>query len=102
MKYKEIEYKNKKLTRINRKKAVNILQHPKKYQGLTVYFLPVNANPESPWINGFEYLTMNYNSMDPVDNMHYINVYIYHHCVDDLGSYLKFYIDNKLAESEVK
>ena len=75
--------------------------HPKKYQGLTVYFLPVNANPESPWINGFEYLTMDFNSMDAVDNMRYLNEYMYYNCVDDLGSYLKFYIEKK-TDSEVK
>ncbi len=90
---KKITYNDKTLTRINRKKAVNILQHPKKYQGVTVYFLPVNANPESPWINGFEYLTMDFNSMDAIDNMSYLSEYIYYNCVDELGSYLKFYTE---------
>lgn len=93
MNNKKIIYNNKTLTRINRKKAVNILNHPIKYQGVTVYFLPVNANPESPWINGFEQLTMDFNSMDAVDNMSYLSEYVYYNCVDELGSYLKFYVE---------
>lgn len=93
MNYKKIKYNGKTLTRINRKKAVNILQHPKRYEGVTIYFLPVNADPESPWINGFEYLTMDFNSMDAVDNMRYLSEYVYYNCVDDLGSYLKFYVE---------
>ena len=94
MKYKEIEYKNKKLIRINSKKAHNILNHPKKYNGMTLYMLPVNANPESPWINGFFELTMNFNN---IDNNRYVNELAYYNCNDELGNYLKYYIE----ESEV-
>ena len=101
MKYKEIEYKNKKLTRINAKKAYNILNHPKKYNGVTLYMLPVNANPESPWINGFFELAMDFDSMDAIDNNRYISELIYYNCNNELGKYLKFYIEKK-TDSEVK
>lgn len=36
------------------------------------------------------------NSMDAVDNMQYLSEYVYYNCVDDLGSYLKFYIEEVL------
>ena len=101
MKYKEIEYKNKKLVRINAKKAYNILNHPKTFNGVTLYMLPVNANPESPWINGFFELTMDFDSMDAIDNNRYISELIYYNCNNELGKYLKFYIEKK-TDSEVK
>ena len=93
MKYKEIEYKNKKLIRINSKKAEEIYTHPKKYNGVTLYMLPVNANPDSPWINGFFELTMDFDSMDAIDNNKYINELIYYNCNNELGNYLKYYIE---------
>ena len=93
MKYKEIEYKSKKLTRINAKKAKEIYTHPKKYNGVTLYMLPVNANPESPWINGFFELTMDFDSMDAIDNNRYVNEVIYYNCNNELGNYLKYYIE---------
>lgn len=95
MKYKEIEYKNKKLIRINAKKAREIYMHPKKYNGVTLYMLPVNADPESPWINGFFELTMDFDSMDAIDNSNYINELIYYNCNDELGKCLKYYIMKK-------
>lgn len=98
MKYKEIEYKSKKLTRINARKAHNILNHPKKYDGVTLYMLPVNANPESPWINGFFELTMDFDSMDAIDDNRYVNELVFYNCNNELGNYLKYYIE----ESEVK
>lgn len=101
MKYKEIEYKDKKLTRINSKKAEEIYMHPKKYNSVTLYMLPINANPNSPWIDGFFELTMDFNSMDAVDNNRYINELIYYNCNNELGKYLKFYIEKK-TKNEVK
>lgn len=98
MRYKEIEYKNKKLVRINAKKAREIYMHPKKYNGVTLYMLPVNTNPDSIWINGFFELTMNYTSMDATDNMRYINELIYYNCNDELGNYLKYYIEDSTYE----
>lgn len=94
MKYKEIEYKNKNLVRISKKKADNILQHPLKYNGITLYMLPINANPDSPFINGFFELTMDFYNMDAVDNMNYINELMYYNCNDELGNYLKYYIES--------
>lgn len=99
MKYKKERYKNKNLIRINSRKAYNILNHPKDFDGVTLYMLPVNANPKSPWINGFFELTMDFNSMDAVDNNRYINELIYYNCNDELGKYLKYYIEEK-NESE--
>ena len=67
MKYKKIEYKNKKLIRISSIKAYNILNNPKTYNGVTSYMLPVNANPDCIFINGFFRLTMDFNNMDAID-----------------------------------
>ena len=93
MKYKKIKYNDINLIRINRKKAEDIYLHPKKYNGVTLYMLPINANPESPWVSGFFTLTMDFNSMDAVDNSNYINELVYYNCNDELGNYLKFYIE---------
>lgn len=93
MKYKKIKYNNINLIRINRKKAENIYLHPKKYNGVTLYMLPINANPKSPWVNGFFTLTMDFYNMDAVDNSNYINELVYYNCNDELGNYLKFYIE---------
>lgn len=101
MKYKEIEYKNKKLVRINAKKAYNILNHPETFNGVTLYMLPVNANPDSPLIDGFFELTMDFNNMDSIDNNRYVNEIIYYNCNNELGNYLKFYIEKK-TKNEVK
>lgn len=93
---KNIIYKNKKLKRITEKKVNNILDHPSKYQGLTLYMLPVNANPNSPWINGFYELTVeNIIDMDSIDYHSYINECKYYNCDPELGSYLKYYIEAK-------
>lgn len=93
---KNITYKNKKLKRITEKKVYNIIDHPSKYQGLTLYMLPVNANPDSPWINGFFELTIeNIAYMDSVDYHNYINECKYYNCGTELGSYLKYYIEAK-------
>lgn len=96
MKYKNIEYKGKKLVRINAKKAYNILKHPKQFNDVTLYMLPINANPESVFINGFFELTMDFNSMDATDNIRYINELIYYNCNDELGKYLKYYIEENI------
>ena len=93
MKYKKIKYNGINLIRINRKKAENIYLHPKKYDGVTLYMLPINANPESPWVDGFFTLTMDFYNMDAVDNSNYINELVYYNCNDELGNYLKFYIE---------
>ena len=93
MKYKKIIYRNKKLIRINARKAYNMLNHPKKYNGVTLYMLPVNANPESPWISGFFELTMNLHNMDAIDNNSYVNELVFYNCNNELGNYLKYYID---------
>ena len=93
MKCKETEYKSKKLTRINAKRAKEIYTHPKKYNGVTLYMLPVNANPDSPLINGFFELTMDFDSMDAIDNNRYVNEVIYYNCNNELGNYLKYYIE---------
>lgn len=93
MEYKKIEYRNKKLTRINAKKAKEIYTHPKKYNGITLYMLPINTNPESPRIDGFFELTMDFHNMDAIDNSNYINELVYYNCNNELGNYLKYYIE---------
>ena len=93
MKYKTLDYKGKKLVRINAKKACNILEHPKQFDGVTLYMLPVNANPDCIFINGFFELTMDFDSMDAIDNNRYINEIIYYNCNNELGNYLKYYIE---------
>lgn len=91
---KNITYKNKKLKRITEKKVYNIINHPSKYQGLTLYMLPVNTNPDSPWINGFFELTIeNIAYMDSMDYHRYINECKYYNCGAELGSYMKYYIE---------
>lgn len=91
---KNITYKNKKLKRITEKKVYNIIDNPSKYQGLTLYMLPVNANPDSPWINGFYELTIeNIIYMDSTDYHRYINECKYYNCGPELGSYMKYYIE---------
>lgn len=93
MKYKKITYKDKTLIRINAKKAHNIYTHPKKYNGVILYMLPVKADHNSPWINGFFELEMDFCNMDAVDNCNYINELIYYNCNKELGDYLKYYIE---------
>ena len=93
MEQKKVVYKEKQLKRINKRKALEILNHPKKYDGVTIYFLPVNANPDSPWIGGFELLTMDARYMDAVDNCNFISEYMDYNCIEDLGKYLKYYIE---------
>lgn len=94
MNYKNIIYKNKKLKRITEKKVNNIINNPSKNEGLTIYILPVNANPESPWINGFFELYIDkIIYMDSVDYHRYINECKYYNCNPELGYYLKYYIE---------
>lgn len=93
MKYKKIEYNNKTLVRINKTKALNILQYPKTFDGVTVYMLPINANPNSPWINGFFEITNDWKYKDAVDNINEVSEIAYYNCGDELGNYLKFYIE---------
>lgn len=96
MKYNKINYKGKELKRITERKVFNIIENKSKYNGLTIYMLPVEANPESPWINGFFELTMENNIyMDKIDCYRYINECKYYNCVDELGKYLKYYVESK-------
>lgn len=101
MKYKKIEYKNKKLIRINARKAHNILNHPETFNGVTLYMLPINANPESPFINGFFELTIDPVNMNAINNELYVSEIKKYNCNNELGKYLKYYIEKK-NESEVK
>ena len=93
MKNKNILYNNIELIRISKKTAIKLLEHPSIYEGIILYILPVNANPFSYWINGFtEFKIENVTFMDSVDNMNFINEYIYYNCNNELGKYLKYYI----------
>ena len=97
MKYDKIIYNNKELRRISRKKVNSIIDHPSKYQGLTIYTLPVEANPESPWINGFFEITIeNIIYRDSIDYHNELSEIEYYNCNDELGSYLKYYIESDI------
>lgn len=93
MKYKEITYNKKNLVRISAAKVKNIINKPSKFNGLIIYVLPINANPASPWINGFDELEINIKYMDTIDYINFINEYKYYNCIEELGNYLKFYIE---------
>ena len=94
MKYNKISYKGKELKRISRKKVNNIINKPSKYQGLTIYTLPIEANPESPWINGFiEIEIENIIYRDSIDYYNELSEIEYYNCNDELWSYLKYYIE---------
>ena len=95
MKYNKIIYNNnKELKRISRKKVNNIINKPSKYQGLTIYTLPVDADPNSPWINGFFEITIeNIIYRDSVDYYNELSEIEYYNCGNELGSYLKYYIE---------
>lgn len=95
MKYKKIKYNNKNLTRISEKKVNNIINNPSKNIGLIIYTLPINANPDSQWINGFfEIEISNPVYMDSIDYMTQLNEIKYYNCNDpEMGYYLKYYIE---------
>lgn len=94
MKYDKISYKGKELKRISRKKINNIINNPSKYQGLTIYTLPVETNPESPFIGGFFEITIeNIIYRDSIDYHNELAEIEYYNCNDELGSYLKYYIE---------
>ena len=94
MKYKKIIYNNKKLVRISEKKVYNIIDHPSKNKGVTIYMLPVNADPNNPWINGFFEVTIeDIIYMDSIDYHRFVNECKYYNCGAELGSYLKYYVE---------
>lgn len=89
MKYKQISYNNEVYYRISSRKAINLLKNNKK---ITLYVLPIDANPESPWINGFYEIEQETPFTDYIDSINTIHEIIYYNCNDELGSYLKYYI----------
>ena len=93
MKYKNIEYNGKKLKRINSRKVNNIINDYKNNLGLVIYTLPINANPTCKWLEFFE-IEINEN-MDTTDYVTTINEIQFYNCVENLGNYLKFYIEIK-------
>lgn len=90
---KDITYKGKHLHRINAKRVNNLINNYTKHLGLVIYALPVNANPESPFMEFFEIELNSYN--DSIDYLNTIKEIQYYNCVEDLGDYLKFYIEKK-------
>lgn len=93
MNYKNITYKNKNLIRINRKKLDNILKNYKKHIGLVIYIAPVymRIDESNHWMSPFELEINDY--MDYYDYMNQINEIKYYNCIDELGKYLKYYIE---------
>ena len=64
----------------------------KAYKGVIIYMLPINANPNNDWFKFFE-LELDFQYMDYYDNMNFINEVSYYNCNNELGNYLKFYIE---------
>ena len=89
MKYKKVSYKNENYIRINEKKAISLLKNNKK---ITLYVLPINANPSNAWINGFFEVEQDIPYTDFYDSINTLNEIKYYNCVDELGKYLKYYI----------
>lgn len=93
MKYKKVEFNNKELIRINRKKVDNILQNYTKYLGLVIYIAPINMRIDdtSRWTSPIELELNQY--MDYYDYMNCISEIRYYNCNKELGDYLKYYIE---------
>lgn len=95
MKYKHITYNNKNLVRISAKKVNNLINSCDKYNGLTIYTLPVNANPDSIFIGGFLELEFDFPYIDSIDLFNTLSEIKYYNCNNELGNYLKYYIEEK-------
>lgn len=95
MKYKHITYNNKNLVRISSKKVKNLINNCSKYNGLTIYTLPVNANPDSIFIGGFFKLEFDFPNVDSIDLFNELSEIKYYNCNSELGNYLKYYIEKK-------
>lgn len=93
MKQKDIIYKGKHLHRINAKRVNKLINNYSENLGLVLYILPVNANPESPFMEFFE-IELNYYN-DSIDYLNTIREIQYYSCVEELGNYLKFYIEKR-------
>lgn len=89
MRYKQVSYKSEIYKRITERKAINLLKNNKK---ITLYVLPINADPNSKWINGFFEVEQDSPYTDFIDSVNTINEIRHYNCVDELGSYLKYYI----------
>lgn len=92
MKYQNIIYKNKKLIRVNSKQIDNIIKHYKENIGKIIYILPINANPDCIFINGFFEITID-ESKSYIDYINFMNEIKFYNCGAELGYYLKYYID---------
>lgn len=93
MKAKDIIYKGKHLHRINARRVTNLINNYQNNLGLVIYILPVNANPESLFMEFFEIELNSYN--DSIDYLNTINEIQYYNCVEELGAYLKFYVESE-------
>lgn len=92
MRYKEIEYKGMNLKRISYKKVHNMIKHYSKYICTTIYIAPVNLRiaDDNMFTRPFELEINEYN--DYIDYSNTIKEIAYYNCIDELGSYLKYYI----------
>ena len=95
MKYKNITYKNKNLVRISEKKVKNLINNCSKYNGLIIYTLPINANQNCIFINGFFELEFDFPNVDSIDLFNQLREIEYYNCNSELGNYLKYYIEKK-------
>lgn len=93
---KTINYNDKELIRISYTKVKNIINNKSKLKkDIIIYALPHKANFESKWINGFFEIEIPKSNIycDSVDIFNEINELIYYNCNNELGLYLKFYIE---------
>lgn len=95
MKYKHIDYEGKKLVRISERKVKHLIDNCSKYNGLVIYTLPVNMNPDSTFLGGFFELEFDFPYVDSIDLRNQISEFKYYNCGDELGTYLKYYIEEK-------
>ena len=95
MRYKHIDYNNKHLKRISLRQVNNIIKHYTKHYDLIIYATPVNMQIDYniPYLHLFEIEISQYN--DYYDYINIINEIIYYNCNNEVGNYLKYYIEVK-------
>ena len=91
---REINYNGNTYTQVQKRTAEKLFNN-----GGTVYIIACNANPCSPWINGFyelslELLSKHNDYIPEYDNdfRKHVNSYEYYNCNSELGKYSHFYI----------
>ena len=94
MENRTINFNGKTYKQIQKRTAKRIFDNKK-----TVYVISCNANPNSPWINGFYALgwdeLLKHDDFIPEYDFDFekrVNEYEYYNCNSELGNYSHFYI----------